>query len=54
MGKEMEEIKMVECENAGITSPHEHTQNASKWGGVLIENKLESRRKIHLYNQDCK
>ena len=54
MGREMEEIKMVECENAGITSPHEHTQNASKWGGVLIENKLESRRKIYLYNQDCK
>ena len=27
MGKEMEEIKMVECENAGFTSPHEHMKN---------------------------
>jgi len=54
MGKEMEEIKMVECENAGFTSPHEHIKDKSKWGGVLTENKPESRRKINLYNQDCK
>ena len=50
----MEETKMLECENAVFTSPHEHIKNTSKWGGVLTENKLESRRKIHLYNQDYK
>ena len=29
MGKEMEEIKMVECENAGFTSPHEQIKDTS-------------------------
>ena len=29
MGNEMEEIKMVECENAGFTSPHEQIKDTS-------------------------
>ena len=51
--RRLEDIKLVEEEDAELASPHEHAKNTFKCETILTENYLETSR-MTLYNQSCK